>query len=334
MERRQVGASPLKASILGLGALHFGAYLGETESIDLIHRAHDAGINLIDTGPLYGNGDSEAIVGRAIKGRRDRFLITTKAGLARRVLDDGSFGVEVVALTREEIRRALESSLRAIGTDYIDLFQLHAFDPTTPLEESLEALSALLREGSIRAIGISNYDPGELGRAIRVVATNRCAPIAALECHYNLIERRAEAEILPLCKTAGIGLIPYRALARGILTGKYREGRPLPEKSRAADSWRVRRGLAGETLRLVAELETFAASYGRTMTELALAWLLANQQVPTILFGARNRTQLELCVGAAEWRLTTDDLLKMDQIVSGQNQLDRVRSLPDTFFEK
>lgn len=334
MEKRRLGVSSVDVSVIGLGGLHFGVYLDETQSTRLVHHALDRGVNLIDTGPLYGNGQSETIVGKAIKGRRDQVVLTTKVGLARRTLPDGSFGVEVVPLRADRIRECLEQSLRALGTDHVDLFQFHAFDADTPVEDSFEVMDKLVAEGKILAVGASNYDPAELSAVVRAIGSNGWAPLVALESHYNMIERMVEKDLLPICADNGVGVIPYRSLARGILTGKYRLGGPIPEKSRAADSWRVRNWLQDETLALVAALEAFALKHGRSVVELSLAWLLAQPLVPTVLIGARDIEQFDACANAATWSLSTAELAEIDAIVSTQGQSERVLSLPEVYFEK
>lgn len=334
MEKRRLGASSVEVSTVGLGGLHFGVYLDEIQSTRLVHHALDRGVNFVDTGPLYGNGQSETIVGKAIKGRRDQVVLTTKVGLARRTLADGSFGVEVVPLRADRIRECLEQSLRALGTDYVDLFQFHAFDPDTPVEASFEVMDQLVTEGKIRAVGASNYDPTELSAVVQAIGSNGWAPLVALESHYNMIERMVEKELLPICSSNGVGIIPYRSLARGILTGKYRLGSAIPEKSRAADSWRVRNWLQDETLALVAALEVFALQHGRSVVELSIAWLLAQPLVPSVLIGARDIPQFDACADAATWSLSAGELAEIDEIILAHGQKERVSSLPEVYFEK
>ena len=334
MKLRKIGSSSLKASSVGLGALHFGTYLNASETARLISHAESAGVNIIDTGPLYGNGQSEVIVGNAIKGKRDKFLLTTKVGLSRRTLLDGSFGVEVIPLRADAIRSSLESSLRQLGTDYIDLFQFHAFDSQTPLEESFEVMDRLVQEGKIRAVGASNYEPDELSRVISVVSQNQWSPLASLETHYNMIERRAENELCGLCKTHDIGLIPYHSLARGILTGKYKLSEDVPENSRAASSWRVSKGLTDGTLTLTNSPADYAQTLGYTLTQMSIAWLLAKQEIPTVLVGARDVSQLDDILIGTEWVLSHDDLEEIDQIIDLHKQTKFVASMPTTFLEK
>jgi len=331
---KQLGQSDLNVSQIGLGALHFGAYLSEHQSIELISYALDSGINLIDVGPLYGNGLGERIVGNAIAGCRDKVILTTKVGLARRVLNDGSFGVEVLPLTPKNIRKSLEDSLTELGTDYIDLFQFHAYDDSTSLEDSFGVMNDLVAEGKVRAVGVSNFSPDELHNAITVIKKNSWTPIVSIESHYNMIERMVEGSLEAICFEHKIGMLPYRALARGILTGKYKLGEPLPKNSRAADSWRVRDWLSKETLLLVDSLGTYAKENKTSITELSLAWLLAQRSVPSLLVGARSINQLKESINAVNWKMTEFDLINIDEIIISMDQLDKVNALPHVYFEK
>lgn len=334
MKYRKLGQSDINVSILGLGCLHFGAYLSEIESIDMLHHAFQHGINFIDTGPLYGNGLSENIVGKAIRGCRDKVILTTKVGLARRKLSDGSFGVEVVPLNVQGIRDGLERSLKEIGTDYIDVFQFHAYDNDTPLEDSFGEMDRLVREGKIRSIAVSNYNPEELQAVLSIIKKNSWQPLVAIETHYNVIERMNEKELLPICEKNRVGVIPYRALARGILTGKYGSAGVIPTNSRAKDSWRVRQWLSTETLAVVSSLEAFAIQSGRTVSELSLAWLFARPNIGSVLVGTRNMGQLQTCLDSCSWVLTSQDLVEVDRLIDVHGQKTHVVTHPEVYFEK
>jgi len=331
---KQLGQSDIKVSQLGLGALHFGAYLNEKQSFEIIDYALDSGVTLIDVGPLYGNGLAERIVGKAIAGRRDQVVLTTKVGLARRELADGSFGVDVVPLTSDNIRKSLENSLVALGTDYIDVFQFHAYDVSTSLEESFGVMNELVYEGKIRAIGVSNFSPEELLASINVIEKNSWMPIASIESHYNMIERMVEESLAEICLEKNIGLLPYRSLARGILTGKYKVGEPLPVNSRAVDSWRVRNWLTEDTLCLVESLGIYAKEKNRSIAQLSLSWLLAQKFVPSVLVGARSIEQLQESISAINMELTQSDLMAIDKIINSLDQLEKIKSLPSVYFEK
>jgi len=333
MRFRPLGRSDIRVSILGLGCLHFGVLVSEIESIRLIHSSLDHGVNFIDTGPLYGNGLSEHIVGKAIRGRRDKVVLTTKVGLARRVLDDGSFGVAVEPLRPERIRESLEKSLRELGTDYIDVFQFHAFDNSTPLDESFGEMDRLVAEGKIRSIAVSNHDPTEMAAILEVVSKYGWRPLVAIEAHYNVIERMVEKELLPICQANGVSVIAYRALARGILSGKYGLNGEMPVNSRARDSWRVRRWLSPRTLAVVSDLGIFAGQCGRSVTELALAWLFAKGHVGSVLIGVRDMKQLQTCLDSCSWILDRDHEIEIDRIISAHGHTDHVNTHPEVYFE-
>ena len=196
-----------------LGALHFGVYLSEKQSLELISEAFDCGINSIDTAPLYGNGLSERFVGNAVSKKRDAFIISSKAGLKKQYLDGGRFGVDVERLNSKNIRQSIENSLRALNTDYIDIFYLHAFDEKNGISEALETLGKLRGEGKIRVAAVSNFSPEQV---------NCCSDIISIaQVHYNLIERKAEIAFIDSCRKKNIKIFCNRPLARGILTDKY-----------------------------------------------------------------------------------------------------------------
>jgi aryl-alcohol dehydrogenase-like predicted oxidoreductase len=256
-------------------------------------------------------------------------LISTKAGLRPIVNKDGIFGVEVEALTKANISRSVEKSLERLETDHVDLFQLHAFDDRTPISETLGVLEDLKKQGKIRAYGCSNYGPEQLESTLA-----QGAGFSSCQVHYNLIERRAEEKLSRTCEAKGIGMICNRALARGLLSGKYKKDQPVPEGSRAATSQRIRRTLDVQSLDLVATLERYAASRGHSAVELALAWLLSRKFVAVVLIGARDARQLEGCVKALEWKLSGQDLSQIDQLIERSGQMPKVLANPETFFEK
>ena len=331
MEYRTLGHPSLKASVLGIGGLHFGAFVDQAVTTRIIRRALDHGVNFIDAAPMYGDGHAEAYIGNAIRGCRSDVLIATKVGLEPRMAPDGTFGVSIAPLNERTVRSAIEKSLRALGTDYIDLYQVHAFQPKTPLEETMETMDSLIQEGTVRYIGCSNYDHTALELASAVAVEHGWAQFVSFQVRYNLIERRAEQDIVPTCGSLGVKLICNLALARGILTGKYKYNQPLPEDSRAAKSTRVRQVLSEQTLLLVAALDEFAHKRGRTAAELAIAWLLAKPGVSVVLAGMRNLEQLETNVRAAEWTLSEEDMVELDAIIQSFDMMSQVRAMPETF---
>ena len=334
MRYRKLGNSSLDVSLLGVGALHFGVFCDQYTTNNIVWKAFDLGINFIDTAPMYGSGKSEMFVKNAIKGHRKDVILATKVGLEPVFDKEGTFGVEVVPLSRQNIRRSLEKSLNALDTDYIDLFQVHAFDSSTPMEESLAELESLVKEGKVRYVGCSNYDDKELLHAAGTVEKHKSIDFVSLQCHYNLIERRAEQKIVPICVKRNYGIICYRALCRGILSGKYKNNQPLPEQSRAKMSNRVRRWLTQGTLLLTDSLEEFAKKRNRTLIELSIAWLLERPAVASVLAGMRNIEQLEICARGADGKLSDEDLNGIDKIIDNLGLREQVNYLPDTFLEK
>ncbi|WP_108995314.1 aldo/keto reductase, partial [Paenibacillus agaridevorans] len=215
MAYRRLGESGLKVSELGLGTNAFGKRADERTSIDIIHAALDAGISFIDTANIYAGTESERIIGEALKGRRHEAVLTTKAGLPR-----GS-GVYERGSSRRHLMGELEGSLRRLGTDYVDLYQIHTFDPETPLEETLRTLDDMVRSGKVRYIGASNYHAWELMKAVGISDRLGLARYISMQTSYSLADRTPERELIPMCQDQGLGIIPYFPLAGGILTGKY-----------------------------------------------------------------------------------------------------------------
>jgi aryl-alcohol dehydrogenase-like predicted oxidoreductase len=334
MIRNRVGGTDLLVSGISLGALHFGVYLDEKKSHDLLSLASELDINFIDTGPLYGNGNSEKIVGKYICNKRSSFIISTKVGLDKVSRDDGTFGVSVRKLTRNNITKSLNESLATLNTDYIDILQLHAYDPETSLQESVEVLESLVRDGKIRTYGVSNYNPEQLKELLSILNKNDYKNLSCIESHYNMIERMIELSLLPLISRANISLIPYRSLARGVLSGKYVNGL-IPEQSRAFDSWRVRNTLTEEVSVLVKTLsEEIKYKYGRSILDLAVAWLLAQDAIPTVLVGCRDKQQLVENVEASKWVLSAEILDYVDVVINRLGYKDLVQNSPKIYFEQ
>lgn len=316
-----------------MGALHFGVFLDEKQSVGLIHEARDLGVNFIDTAPMYGSGHSEGFVGKAINGKRDAFIIASKVGLEPITNENGAFGVRTFALTEVAIRSGVERSLRALNTDYLDLLQLHAFDPQVSPDETLNALERLVSEGKIRYYGCTSYDADQLKLMQDSVLKNRFQGFASLQAHYNLMERRLEEELVPLCNKWNLGIICYRALNRGILGNKYHPSLPPPAGSRAAVSERVRQRMTTGTLLAVKQLEELANRHGRKSSDLAIAWLQSRPGVCVLNLGMRNSEQLRQNVLASEWILTEDEIESVDVCLTEAGLMDQVRRDPAVFLE-
>jgi len=331
MRRAQLGIGGPEISVLGIGALHFGAFVDQPTASQLIDCALDLGINFFETAPLYGNGESEAILGRALGRRRAAAIVSTKVGLAPDRRADGAFAVQPEPLRAADIVASVERSLRALGTDHIDLLQLHVFDPTTPPEATIQALADLIQAGKIRWWGGSNYDEHELAA---MLAARSGPPPVSLQCHFNMIERRAQDELIPLARKNGLGVLCNRGLARGILSGKYRPGAPFPPGSRGLLSARVRESITDPMVRLVADLGQAAAGFGVEVIDLAIGWLLQQGGVTSIVLGVRDVAQLERCARAASFAPSPTLLAQVEKIIESHHLQTRVRAMPETFFER
>jgi len=303
MKTRKLGRTGLKVSNLCLGAMTFGNPdwgCDEPTSVKMVDRFLEVGGNFIDTADIYSNGVSEEITGRALRGKRQRVVLATK------VAGPMGAGVNDLGCSRRHILDAIDASLERLETDYVDLYQVHAYDPTTPLDETLRALDDCVRSGRVRYVGCSNYSAWQIMKANALARELGTARFDCLQPQYSLVCRSIEREHLPLCREEGIGVIPWSPLGGGLLTGKVRRGEALPDGSRAAvdamnrDRYRDERNLAiAETVREVAE------SLGKTPSQLALAWVAQQPGVTSPIFGARTMEQLEDDLGAAD--LTLDD---------------------------
>jgi aryl-alcohol dehydrogenase-like predicted oxidoreductase len=293
VEKRKIGS--LEVSLAGLGCNNFGWRIDADATLAVVNAAIDAGINLFDTADVYGTGQSEEYLGRALKGRRDKVLIATKFGIK---MADGKEGAKPAY-----VLQAAEDSLRRLGTDYIDLYQIHKPDPSTPIAETLGALHELVKAGKVREIGCSNFSAEQLREAAQVQGPR----FASVQNNYSLLHREPEAEVLPECARLGIGLLPYFPLANGLLTGKYRQGQPFPKASRAEDGFGPK-VFTEDNLALAEALRQFAESRGHTLLELAMSWLASKPAIASIMAGAKTAGQAMSNAASAGWRLTAADL--------------------------
>jgi len=309
MRARQLGNSGLSVSVVGLGCNNFGGRTDAAASRRVMDAAIDAGITLFDTADIYGNrGGSETIIGEALKGRRDQVVLATKFGM-----EMGDTLTQARA-SRHYIRRVVEASLRRLDTDYIDLYQLHQPDGVTPVEETLWALTELVNEGKVRYIGSSNFAAWQVAEAEHVARAHHLQRFISAQNQYSLLDRGAEAELLPACSAFGVGVLPFFPLSHGLLTGKYRRGLPAPEGTRLARA-------AQEVLRdadfdTIEALETFAQERGHSLLDLAFAGLLAQPAVSSVIAGATRAEQVEANVRAGDWELSGSDIAALRELLS------------------
>ena len=312
MEYRNLGRSGLKVSPLCLGAMMFGDQTDEAASGRIIGRAREAGVNFIDTADAYAGGRSEQIVGRAIQGDRDRWVLATKVGYAA-----GSPLPAGPDLSRKYLLHAAEQSLRRLGTDYIDLYYLHRDDAGTPLAETVRALADLQRQGKIRYFGVSNFRAWRMAELVRLCDEAGIDRPAACQPQYNAMNRMPEAELLPACGFYGVGVVPYSPLARGILTGKYTDLDQLPEGSRAARQDRriLQTELRRESVALALRIKTHAEARGSSTAHFAVQWVLNNRLVDAVIGGPRTLEQWEDYLAALATGFTAEDEALVDELV-------------------
>jgi len=316
MEYRQLGGSGLKVPVLAFGTATFGGgneffkQWGSTqveEATRLVDIALEAGVNFFDTADVYSRGMAEEILGAAIKSRRDQILLATKACFR---MESGPNGL---GASRHHLIRACEASLRRLQTDYIDLYQLHGFDAITPVEETLRALEDLVRSGKVRYIGCSNFSGWHLMRSLAVAEKYGLPRHVSHQVYYSLAGRDYEWELMPLGLDQKVGAIIWSPLAGGRLTGKVRRNQALPADSRVSMTRETAQSGNDETLyRTVDVMDAIAAETGKTLSQIALNWLLQRPTVTSVIFGARNEEQLRANLGAVGWNLSAEQVARLD----------------------
>lgn len=317
MEHRRLGTSGLKVSLAGLGTNNFGMRLDYDQSAAVVEAALDAGINFFDTADIYGGGRSEEYLGRALGSRRQDVLIATKFAMP---IGEGTF---TRGGSRHYVERAVAASLERLGTDYIDVYQMHQPDPDTPIEETLEALTDLVHRGVVRYIGHSNFSGWQIADADWTARTRGLARFVSAQNEWSLLQRGVEAEVMPACRQFGLGQLPFFPLASGFLTGKYRRGADLPEGTRLA-AWqrampeRIAALTADANFDTLEALERYAADRGRSILDLALSWLTSDPAVSSVIAGATKPEQIEANVASTlAWRLTAEEFAEVDAVLSG-----------------
>ncbi|WP_022916291.1 aldo/keto reductase [Ruania albidiflava] len=310
MTYRQLGASGLTVSTVGLGCNALGATVADQDVPGLVNAALEAGITFFDTADTYSRGRSEQLLGRALGTRRDDVVIATKFGMDTRGLNGPDWGVRG---SRRYIRKAVEGSLRRLGTDYIDLYQMHAPDPRTPIEETLAALHELVVEGKVRYIGSSNFTGWQVVDADWTARTGTLAPMISAQNQYNLLNRSAEAELLPAVEHVGAGLLPFYPLASGLLTGKYRRGQDAPAGTRLAN--RPER-LAAADFDTIEALQDFASERDLSLLQVAVGWLAAQPAVASVISGASKPEQVQANAAAVAWEPSAAELVVLDDLTA------------------
>jgi aryl-alcohol dehydrogenase-like predicted oxidoreductase len=307
MEKRYIGGhNALEVSLVGLGCNAFGGRVDEKGTHAVIDAALEAGINFFDTAETYGGGNSESFIGSALKGKRNTVCLATKFGFSASHVAGKSRG------TPENIRFAVDQSLAKLQTDWIDLYQMHRPDPDTPIAETMGALEDLVRAGKIRYYGCSYFSGPQMQQAVDTAQREGLRGFVTAQNAWNVLEREIEAELIPVCKAAEIGLLPYYPIARGLLTGKYQRGDPPPSGSRlAGDQY-----LANADFDLLEDLQRYAGDHGYDLLALAISWLAAQQVITSIISGVSRPEQIAANSAAARWKLTAKNLEEIDAILT------------------
>jgi aryl-alcohol dehydrogenase-like predicted oxidoreductase len=311
MEYRQLGSSGVRVSTIGIGTNRFGNKVDQAGVDRIMAAAVDLGINFIDTADAYAGGKSEEVLGQALDGRRDRFVVATK------VYHKMGEGPNDYGVSRYHIMNGIEASLRRLQIDHIDLYQIHRWDVNTPIEETMRTLDDLVSSGKVRYVGASNFAAWQLAKANMLAQMRDWEPLVSIQSHYHMLERAVEQEVLAYCQADGLGFIPYFPLAGGFLTGKYQRDQAAPPGSRGEDNSYVQSYMTDANYTIVEKLSSWAEAHGHTMTELAHAWLLAQPMVCSVISGITRLEQLEQNAQAASWSLTADQVAVVNAILAG-----------------
>ena len=311
MEFSNLGKAGLTVSRLCLGTMIFGSTVDESKSISLVHKAIDDGINFIDTANGYNNGLTETILGKALQGRRNEVVLTTKVNASM------GPGPNSGGLSRYHIFQEIENSLKRLQTDRIDLYMLHRPDTSTPLEESIGALSDLVTQGKVRYVGMSNHPAWQVCSAMWMSELKNMAKVVCVQDMYNIVNRDIEVELLPFCQSYGIGVMAYSPLARGVMTGKYLPNKPIPEDSRAArgDQRILESEMREDSFVVANKILQMSSDIGRTVSQIALNWVIRNKLITSAVIGPRTLQQYEDNLAALNWDLDIDLLDQIDSLV-------------------
>jgi aryl-alcohol dehydrogenase-like predicted oxidoreductase len=301
MEYRKLGS--LNVSLVGIGCNNFGWRTDAAGTMAVVDAALDAGINFFDTADVYGGGQSEEFLGRALKDRRGKAIVATKFGIK---MGEGKEGARA-----QYVQEALEASLQRLQTDIIDLYQIHRPDPDTPIAETMQALNDAVKAGKVREIGCSNFSVEQMRAA---TSTPLPRHFVSLQNEYSMVKREPERDVLPECARTGVAFLPYFPLANGLLTGKYRKGRPFPESSRGKDAFGPKI-FTEDNLERAEALIAFAQSRSHSLLDLAFSWLAARPEVSSVIAGAKTAEQVRANSGAASWKLSAADMAEVERIL-------------------
>lgn len=306
MDTRPLGASGLQTSLVGLGCNNFGRRVDLDGTRAVVDEALEQGVTFFDTADIYGRGLSEEYLGEVLQGRRDQVVLATKFGMD---MGDG----KGPRGSREYVEQAIEASLRRLRTDVLDLYWYHQPDGQTPIAETLQALDELVRAGTVRAIGASNFDAAQIAEADTVARERGLTRFSAVQNEYNLLAREAEGDALPACERLGLAFIPFYPLASGLLTGKYRPGEAGPSGARLSDGDEI---ATEAQFALVAELREYAQARDVSLPSVAIRALLAHDAVSSVIAGATRPEQVRVNAGAARWQPSSDDLAALDELLA------------------
>jgi aryl-alcohol dehydrogenase-like predicted oxidoreductase len=313
MTYRRLGDSGLVVSVVGIGCNNFGRKLDVDGTRAVVDAALDVGITFFDTADTYGEpqGTSEEQLGAALRGRRNDVVVATKFGMDMNGRNGPDFGARG---SRRYIARAVEASLRRLGTDYIDLYQMHEPDAETPIDETLSTLDDLVRAGKVRYLGNSNFAGWQIADAAWTARAGGRTPFVSAQNHYSLLERSVEAEVVPACEHFGLGLLPFFPLANGLLTGKYRRGEQPPSGSRLAGGGRYAARFAAARWDTIEAIEKYAAERGLSMLQVAIGGLAAQPAVTSVIAGATTPEQVRANAAAGAWQPSRDDLAALREL--------------------
>ena len=313
MSYRRLGASGLVVSVVGLGCNNFGRRLDADGTREVVDAAFDAGITLFDTADVYGtpHGASEEVLGAALKGRRDEAVLATKFGMDMEGINGNDFGARG---SRRYIVRAVEASLRRLETDYIDLYQMHRPDESTPIDETLAALDDLVRSGKVRYLGNSNFAGWQIADAHWTASAGNLTPFISAQNRYSLLHREVEDEVVPACEHFGLGFLPFFPLDSGLLSGKYRRGERPAAGTRLSQD-RYRHWLEGVDWDTIEALTAFGAERGHSLLDVAIAGLAARPAVASVIAGATSAEQVRANAAAGAWQLSAEDVAALDRLL-------------------